>query len=65
MDFSGGRVVKNLPASSEDMGSIPGPGKFHMPWITEAHVPQLLNLCSGVFEPQPLKPHAAPTEPAA
>ena len=30
-DFSGGPVVKNLPAKARDMGSIPGPGRFHMP----------------------------------
>ena len=31
-DFPGGAVVKNLPANAGDMGSIPGPGKSHMPW---------------------------------
>ena len=31
LDFPGGPVVKNPPASAEDMGSIPGPGRFHMP----------------------------------
>ena len=30
-DFPGDAVVKNLPASAEDMGSIPGPGRSHMP----------------------------------
>ena len=30
-DFSGGAVVKNLPANAGDMGSSPGPGRFHMP----------------------------------
>ena len=29
-DFPGGSVVKNLPAKAGDMGSIPGPGRFHM-----------------------------------
>ena len=29
---SGGTVVKNPPANAGDMGSIPGPGKSHMPW---------------------------------
>ena len=24
-------VVKNLPAKAGDMGSTPGPGRFHMP----------------------------------
>ena len=28
--FPGGPVVKNLPASTGDMSSIPGPGRFHM-----------------------------------
>ena len=31
-DFPGGAVVKNLPANSGDMGSIPGPGRSHMLW---------------------------------
>ena len=30
-DFPGGAVVKNLPASAGDTGSIPGPGRSHMP----------------------------------
>ena len=30
-DFLGGTVDKNPPASAEDMSSIPGPGRFHMP----------------------------------
>jgi len=29
--FPGGSVVKTLPDSAEDMGSIPGPRKSHMP----------------------------------
>ena len=29
-DFSGGPVVKNLPADARDTGSIPGPGRFRM-----------------------------------
>ena len=31
-DFSGVSVVKNLPANAGDTGSIPDPGRFHMPW---------------------------------
>ena len=27
--FFGGLVVKNPPANAGDMGSIPGPGRFH------------------------------------
>ena len=29
-DFPGDPVVKNLPASAGDTGSIPGPGRFYM-----------------------------------
>ena len=29
--FPGGPAVKTLPASAGDTGSIPGPGRFHMP----------------------------------
>ena len=31
--FPGGTVVKNPPANAGDMGSIPGPGRSHMPRI--------------------------------
>ena len=31
-DFPAGTVVKNSPAKAGDMGSIPGPGRSHMPW---------------------------------
>ena len=30
MDFPGGAVVKNPPANAGDMGSSPGPRRFHM-----------------------------------
>ena len=30
-DFPGGAVVRNPPASAGDTGSIPGPGRSHMP----------------------------------
>ena len=29
--FPGGAVIKNLPANAGDTGSIPGPGRSHMP----------------------------------
>ena len=29
--FPGGAVVKNPPANGGDTGSIPGPGRSHMP----------------------------------
>ena len=31
-DFTGGPMVKNLPANAEDTGSISVPGRFHKPW---------------------------------
>ena len=31
LDFAGGSVVKNPPASARDMGSIPGPERSHIP----------------------------------
>ena len=34
-DFPGGPVDRNLPANAGDPGSIPGPGRFHMPWATK------------------------------
>ena len=30
-DFPGGPVIRNLLANAGDMGSIPGPERFHMP----------------------------------
>ena len=30
-DFLASAVVKNLPANAGDTGSIPGPGRSHMP----------------------------------
>ena len=31
-DFPGSTVVKNLSANAGATGSIPGPGRSHMPW---------------------------------
>ena len=39
VDFPGGLVVKNLPASAEDMGSMSGSGRSHMPQDNQARVP--------------------------
>ena len=30
-DFAGGTVDKNSPAKAGQVGSIPGPGRFHTP----------------------------------
>ena len=35
-------MVKNLPASAEDMSSIPGRGRSHIPRSSKARAPQLL-----------------------
>ena len=51
-DFPGGSVVKNPPASAGDMGSIPGPGRSYMSQSNQAHVPQLLRLCSRAQVPE-------------
>ena len=32
VDFPSGPVVKNPFTNAGDSGSIPGPGRFHMPW---------------------------------
>ena len=31
-DFPGGATDKNPPVNAGDKGSVPGPGRFHMPW---------------------------------
>ena len=49
-DFPGDTVHGSLPASAEDMGSIPGPGGFHMPQSTWARAPLLLSLCAETAE---------------
>ena len=58
-------MVKNLPANAGDRGLSPGPGRSHMPRINEAHVLQLLSLCSRAREPQLLSPRATTTEARA
>ena len=50
--FPGGSGVKNPPASAGDMGSIPGPGRSYMSQSNQAHVPQLLRLCSRAQVPE-------------
>ena len=41
-DSPSGPVVKNLPADAGDAGSIPGPGRLHMPGGSKPRAPQLL-----------------------
>ena len=50
VDFPGGPVVKNPPANAEDMGSIPGLGRFHM-----LHADQL-SPSTSITEPACLEP---------
>ena len=55
LDFPGGTVDRNPPANAGDMGSIPGPGRFHMPWSNPARAPQPLNLFAAILKPVVLK----------
>ena len=48
--FSWRTVDKNPPASTGDMGRIPGPGKFHTPRSNQARLPQLLSLHAATPE---------------
>ena len=60
--FPGGSVVKNLSASSGDMGLTLDLGRSHTPQSSWACAPQLLSLCSRARELQLLSPRAATTE---
>ena len=42
-DFPGCTVDRNPLSNAGGMGSIPSPGRFHMPRSNLAHVPQLLS----------------------
>ena len=48
--FPVGLVVKHLPRNEKDTGSIPGPGRSHMPQSNRACVLQLLNPCTATTE---------------
>ena len=49
--FPGGSMVKKLPVNAGDTGSIPDPGRSHMPWSNEAGGPQLLSPSLGPGSP--------------
>ena len=49
-DFPGGVVDNNLPVHAGDMGSIPGPGRSHMPQTNWAHMLQLLSQSAPTTE---------------
>ena len=53
--FPGDWVVKDPPANSRDMGSIPDAGRSFMPHSNQARAPQLLSLCCRAQETQLLK----------
>ena len=42
--FPVGLVVKNLPCNAKDTGSVPGPGRSHMPQSNQAY-------CATTIEP--------------
>ena len=48
--FPGGSVAKNLAASAGDTGSIPNPGRSHVPQSSWAGVPQLLSAHAATTE---------------
>ena len=56
---------RSLPVNAGDTGSIPVPGRFHMPQATKAPVPQLLKPMH--LEPRPLQQekstHEKPVHP--
>ena len=64
LGFPTGSVVKNPSANAGDTGLIPDPRRSHMPGSNEAHMPQLLRLCSRAREPQLLSPRATLLKPA-
>ena len=41
---------KNPPDNAGDMGSMPGPGRLHMPWATKAHALRILSPCAANTE---------------
>ena len=61
-DFLGGTVDRSLLANAGYMGSIPGPGKFHVSPSNLAHVPELPSPRSRVREWWLLSLRAATTE---
>ena len=58
LDLLGGPVVKNLAANVADMGSIPAPGRSHMPWGNQPGEPQLLK--PSALEPPVCSKRVAP-----
>ena len=42
MNLLGSTMDRNPPANARDMGLIPDPERFHMPWSNEDQAPHLL-----------------------
>jgi len=49
-NFPGGTVDRHLPANAGYTGSIPGPGRCHMPQATKGQEPQLPGPCATTPE---------------
>ena len=48
--FPDGPVVENAPANAGDIGLIPGPEIYHMPWAAKPVCPNYWSLCSTTTE---------------
>ena len=55
-DFPGGPVVKSMPAKAGDRGSIPGPGRSHMPRVNSLCTTTTESKWSKAFVLQQEKP---------
>ena len=62
MGGGGGLSWQCSGANAGDTGSIPGPGRSHMPQSNKAYAPQLLSLRSRALKPQLLSLRATTTE---
>ena len=62
VNFPGGRVDENSPASTGDIGSIPDLGGFPMPWSSRVLELQLLNLRAATSEAPEPRAHAQQLE---
>ena len=56
LGFPGGSVIRSPPANAEDSGSIPGPGRHHVLWSSQAHAPQPRSQQSRAYARQQQKP---------
>ena len=73
-DFLGGPVVKNLPCHAGDVDSVPGLGRFRMPWGNHAlqlrldtvklytYISVLFTAASPVFSSKRIWPTVGPNK---